>query len=188
MDNLSRKLQFFTQAMHQEIDAKREESLHKLAADLDEQISTTLAEVEKKISDRINSAKRSIEKSYHRQIFEATQSAKAAFIMARRLEMDKIYDAVTVKLEAFTQTPEYEAYILKAIADRQHGYKFVQLPSQHMHLAAAISIDDLIAEVCNTEHMGGFILINASRTVYLNHTFTRRLENIKLEGIHNDYT
>ncbi|MCL2215695.1 MAG: hypothetical protein FWB91_01615 [Defluviitaleaceae bacterium] len=177
--NTEKKLQYFTEAIAREVEARQRRARHQAANDLSEETASALESAESRAHFQLEATRRKLLREANKKIAAATTGARANFAAKRKSLFERLTAEAAEELESFTRSPEYEDYLIKSIAQAQEERGFadgalLKLHPRDMHFAEKIrQTTGLNATEGDENYIGGFVLESAaSRADY---TFKTRL-------------
>ena len=178
--NHEKKLEYFAQAIAEEVEAKKMKARKQMAAEMDEAISRAVAEAETKAEQHIINGRTALQKAENKRISEAGTNARRVLASLREELTAKLLEDVKTDITAFTHSYEYEGYltgsIQAAVANTNHTFQYVLLtPNDLRHGPAIQESTGLTPEPGDESDIGGFKLISANRGVAVDFTFRSRL-------------
>jgi len=187
MDNVERKLKYFTDIIQREVEIQKKHATHKIANEISKSVAAALSTAEIKSHIRIESVRREIGRTTNKKIALATAVLKSQYANKRNELVNQLFDAVKIDLLDFTRSTKYTDYILTKINATKKGFSFVIICPRDMHLAELILKETgLVAENGTTDIVGGFVLVAKNRRVQADYTFKTRLETAKKEFFYDN--
>lgn len=175
-----KNLDYFSQAIERDVNAKRHHARRQLVGSLDELVSAEVTTAEARAKNRLQEETLQLTRSINREISRAIFAAKSECVNARDRQIAALLEEVAVKLKAFTRSPEYVAYTIKRITEVRPlaDFAIVSLAPDDMHMAEKITAaTGLLAEE-GGDYIGGFVLFTENRMIRADYTFKTRLNEI----------
>ena len=187
--NIERKLEFFTNAVNQEVESRKREASHRLTASANGEITTALKNATEEARMQTQAQMQTIEKIMNKRVSTAQAEARRNLVNLRERLTAQFFDKVKEDVIAFTQSDEYKTYIIENVKKVQEAsrypFAFIQLTPTDMHLGEAIQeVTDLTPEEGDANMLGGFKLISQNRGKILEATFSSRLTQARQEFAH----
>lgn len=113
------KLNRFVHSVDQEIEARINEMLTQTKAEGDALLQSTEDETLQEAFDRIQGQVKAIEANYRKQLAQTEQEYRRALLSHRETLVAQIFDTVHKRLEAFTASAEYPAYLASLLDGEQ---------------------------------------------------------------------
>jgi len=183
-EKTERKLQYFAETLRHDAEIKKQQAKTRQATDLRKTFDEAVASEIINNNAKIKVAKEELARNANRKISQAKVQAISQYVQTRKQHIDKLFVEVEAALAGFTQTSEYEGYILECIQKaRQSGDFFIIKLSPHdTRFSDAIkAATGLSPEEGNHDYIGGFALLNESRTILADHTFKTKISLAKRE-------
>ena len=187
MDNLTEKLNNFTSLVLDDAKNKRDDLMNKIQLEHDSLMNSRetefLEEAYEAVQHGITEAKRAAnEKVLHTEL-----EAKKQLLAARESIVNSVLEGASVKLKEFTQSDEYEAWLLKkigqAVLEVGNGHKTVYVTSadfKFKNKIEAIEPDQITVDaVSEKDFIGGVKVFNPERRVSVDYTFKEMLADEK---------
>jgi len=177
----AKKIDYFTETINREVNAKKSKAKHQLANSLSQKVSARISAAEAKLQVQAAAEKRELAHSINRQISQMQFEEKNKFIDMRDRCIAQLFEDVRGDLRYFTQSPEYEPFLVEQInkAKESHDFAIVQIAPADMHMAEKInSATGLIVEEGDENYIGGFLLLTEDRKIRIDRTFKTRLAEI----------
>ena len=180
--NPEKKLEYFAEAIAKEVEAKKLKARRQMAADMSDAISRAVNEAEAEAGQHILNEKQAIQKAENKRLSEAKAKARRALISLREELTAKLTQDVKADIADFTQSGEYESYLVNSIqvtvAKSMHSFIYIQLTPSDLHLSSIVQESTgLIPEQGDESGMGGYKLLSANRGMAVDCTFKSRLES-----------
>jgi len=187
-EKLERKLTYFANAMQQQLDEKKHQAT--LAANSENQKSTaaTLESTTRRNKIMLTAKRGELQRDANRKIAHAKVKAMAEYVASRKNLIDRLFVEIAAGLASFTQEDGYKSYLIERIEKAKTAYTFsiVKLSPHDMRLEDAIkTATGLTPETGKDDYIGGFVLLNESRSVMVDHTFKTRLQAAKKEFVYD---
>jgi len=181
-EKLERKLQYFSNAMNQEVEAEKQQTIAETQTTAAKSTEEALDILKRRNKVLLQAKQEELRRASNRQIAEAKVRAMTELVDTRTAETDRLFVDTVAHLAEFTQTAEYENYLIERIKQTQQQADFtrVLLSPFDMRFEQAIkTATGLIPQAGNENFIGGFILLNESHTIQSDYTFKTVLENAK---------
>ena len=182
--NTEKKLEYFAQAVAREVETKKRHARQQMAADMAAEVAQAVGQAQAGINEQIQAERHAIEKAGNKRITEAAIEARRALAALREQLTDELFDSIKTDLLAFTQSPEYESFLIKNATKAQadNSYTFIRLTPCDMRFGSAIQeATGLIPEEGETAMLGGFKLLSENRSKAQEHTIAISLANARQE-------
>jgi len=178
--NHEKKLEYFAEAIANEVEAKKHQARKQMAIEMDAAVSRAVAEAEAEAELYILSEKRIIQKADNKLISEAQAYARRALAVLREELIAQLVEDVKADIDSFAQSHEYEGYLINsiqvAIAHSNHSFAYVQLTARDLRLSRAIrEATGLTPEPGDDSDIGGFRLLSANRGMVVDYSFKSSL-------------
>ena len=172
------QLQYFTQAISDEVEAKKHLARRQMTVHIDEAVSQGVAQAEAEAETQITAAKQSIHKSGSKRKAEAIAQSRRNITTLTEHLTNQLFDEIKTDIIAFIHSHEYKDFLINSIqatlAKSRHPFAFVQLPQ--FELAGAIQeATGLTPEPGHESDIGGFRLLSADRGKAMDCTFRLQL-------------
>jgi len=180
------KLKYFEEVIAREVEARKRRAKHQLANDLSKSAAVAIEAAEDKVNSRVEAARRDLMRKANKKIATATAEAKAAYITSRNIQQSKLLDDVLEKLKLFTQSAEYESYLIERINSVKAMQEFtvVKLRPKDIFFAEAIQkATGLMPLAGENDYIGGFILHSENGKVQADYTFKERISQFEKAGV-----
>ena len=186
------KLAKFEKAVYAEVDAKvdlirREAEAEKeseLQRNKDEQLAKSAAYVQKKTAE--------IKRNRKREVAKYSLDAKRSILKKRGEITERVFDAVSRKLEEYLSTPQYSEYLLQKIGEfsKANALSGIQIEVGEPDFEHAGKIKAAYSLPCEvvlnrTIRQGGFIVRDENDSVYFDETLSQKLAEQKSYFIEN---
>jgi V/A-type H+-transporting ATPase subunit E len=180
--NVEQKLDYFTEVIMGEAAAAKRRAAHEKNARIEASVAAALEEAEARIKERVRARMHEIKKTRYKQIAAATASERISLYQKRQQFVIGLFEEIKERLKTFVASDEYKAYLQNAIhqAAQSKEFTIVQLTRRDMEMGVALS-DGVTVEMVDTDFIGGFILLNESRTKRIDFSFKTRMVR-KMEG------
>jgi len=184
--NTEQKLEHFSQAITREVEARKRKARQEIVSDMEAEISKTESQQLAEIQAQINVQQQAIKRAGNIRITESqTESRKSLSTLTERLTA-QLFDQVKAEIVAFTQSTDYEAYLLEGIhaiqSQSRQPYAYIQLAPQDMRLAATIEkATGLTTEQTEENIIGGFRLLCKNRSKMSECSIQSRLTQARQE-------
>jgi vacuolar-type H+-ATPase subunit E/Vma4 len=173
-----KKLEYFSDVVAREVENRRRRARHQLANNLSEHHAKAIEAAHEKINSRVEAMRLDLSRKANKKISEATTSARAKYNSQRELLSIKLHEDVARELKKFSQSDEYENYLIERILAAKAKWNFndgaVKLRPSDMVFADAIREATGLSPEEGDDFMGGFILQNENAKG--DYTFDARLE------------
>ncbi|MCL2528026.1 MAG: hypothetical protein FWE42_06340 [Defluviitaleaceae bacterium] len=184
--NTEKKLEYFTEAITKEVETKKRQARRQMAQDSDRDISHAVTAFEAEALAQNQPQIQAISKVMNKRITDAETEARRSFVYLQERLVLQLFDEIKGDIVSFTQSPEYESYLISsiqtAIKQSSQAYTFVQLSPQGMHLGSAVEkATGLMPEQGEESFIGGFRLFTENRTKMQDHTIAARLAEARQE-------
>lgn len=177
------KLEYFTRAVQQDVATRKQQTLQEAYMQHKKNATATLEAAAWRSKVDIETAKSDLQRAMQKEIALAKSQLINAHVKAKlQLIKDLQADAAQQLLE-FTQEPHYGVYIVSQIQKiltllkPPAPFALVKLTPQDMQHASfiedAIGLQAIASE---TEFIGGFILLDAARSIQVDYSFKTLLE------------
>ena len=179
-----KKLDFFKSAM--------EKQVHQQALTLKQQAqnsqqkskSTAIEAIKIHSKILIDAKKKELQQQANSQIAKARVACISQYVQNRNDHISKLFVSITAHLAAFTQSPEYEDYLLGTI---KATVKKTPIPFAHIGLTPLdmrfgekiTQATGLQPQALKQDAIGGFVLLNQDKTQMLDHSFISRIQHAK---------
>jgi len=183
-EKTERKLEYFANTMHHIVEAKKQKAKQETTAGLSKTASEALESIARRNKVILKAKQDEIKRSANRQIAQAKVRALARYVQMRQHQIERLCVDVQAQLAQFTQETEYESYLIGRITQVQDigDFSIVQLSPHDMRLEAAITAaTGLLPEAGCHDFVGGFILVNQTRSIQMDYTFKTLLSIAKKE-------
>jgi len=182
--NAEKKLDYFSEIITKEVEAKKRKARRQMAAEAAEAISHATAKAETEANTQIEAERQATQKSNNKRISEADSQARRALAALREQLTAQLFDDIKSDIIAFTTSPDYENFLINSIQVTQsqirHPFTYIQLPPSTFHLSSKIQeVTGLTPEPGGESDIGGFILLSANRSMASDNTFKSSLEKAK---------
>ncbi|MCL2049752.1 MAG: hypothetical protein FWG87_13615 [Defluviitaleaceae bacterium] len=175
---ISDKLDYFAEAISEEIESKRRLAKHRAANELSKAAAARIEAAQERVSLSLDNIRQELARDSHKKIAAATQEARAAYYVLQSRLYEEIVEEVAERLRQFTQKEEYGVYLIKGIEGALPlSFEKVILCPQDMQLSQKIEEATGLAVVEGADFIGGFILSGENKE--LDCSFKARLENVK---------
>ena len=181
-EKIERKLQYFANTMQHEVETKKLQSKLEASSTQTKSVAAILESTTRHNKVMLQAKRNELQRSANRQIAKAKVHSMTKYVETRKQQIDKLFVDVAAQLAQFTQSDKYEDYLLEQIKKVMLAYKFaiIQLSPLDMRLEDAVKIaTGLTLEIGEHDFIGGFVLLNESRSVRADHTFKTRLLALK---------
>ena len=182
--NTEKKLEYFTEAINKEVESKKRNARHEMAASFEAEVSKAVAQTQAETDAQVNAQKQAIKRAGNIRINEAeTEARRSLSTLTERLTA-QLFDAVKTDIINFTKSPQYETYLIETVRSilTKFPYKYIQLSSQDTHLEGAIKdATGLTVEFTEECIIGGFRLLSENRSKITEHTIQARLTQARQE-------
>jgi len=184
--NTEQKLEYFAKAISREVEAKKRKSRQETISCMESEISKSESQQLEEIQAQINVQQQAIKRVGNIRITESkTQSRKSLSTLTERL-IAQLFDQVKAEIIAFTQSLEYEAYLIRNIqaiqSQARQPYAYIQLAPEDMRLAPAIEkATGLTTEKTEENIIGGFRLLCKNRSKMSECSIQSRLTQARQE-------
>lgn len=149
------KLERFSIAVNEKIDAQIDEILSEAETEKDNIIKSAKEQAEIEAEEKINSALSEINVKYKRKKSQVQQESKKELLLHREKLTKQIYDNVKKKIVEFTSSSEYVSYLCKLLEGedisgnkiirmRQQDFKLKEDIQKALNLACEFEVDDNI--------------------------------------------
>ena len=183
IDKTERKLEHFANAILHEANIQKSKAKNEALANHNRHIEETLASTARRINVMMRAGQDEIVRGANRQISKSKVQSITKYVEARKQQIDRLFVDVQAKLASLTQEPEYEAYMIqrvKQVQELNQDFAIIILSPHDMRLENAIkAATGLMPEAGSHDYIGGFILLDAARTVRADYTFKTRLAQAK---------
>jgi len=176
-EKIERKLDYFSNIMNHKVEKQRQRTRYEIEHALQLTATKTIEKAERRNKILQKTRQREIEYDINRQIAQAKLHALTQFTQIRKHQVGELLSSVQAQLLLFTQSDEYEKYIVDSVLKTQDIYTIIKLSPHDMRLGAKIkSATARVVETGESGYIGGFMLLNSTRTVQVDYTFKTRLE------------
>jgi len=183
-EKTERKLEYFANTMQHTIEAKKRTTKIEAEAKLNKTATETLEVISRRNKVILQAKQNDLQRIASRQIAQAKVKAMSRCIQTRQRQIDYLFIEIQAQLAQFTQSAEYESYLIKHITQAQQNSNFfiVKLSPHDMRFEATIkNATGLVPEAGHHDFIGGFIALNEARTIQADYTFKTRLLTAKKE-------
>ncbi len=184
MDNITEKLNTFTSLVIKDAEEKREKLMKSVEKEyserLDERENELLENAYENIQENIQTAKREA----NERVLHAQMDSKKQLILRREEIIDEVMKTVRAKLVEFTESDEYEAWLIskieKALFEVGKGSKIVYISPEDIKLREKIEqipeMSKLSVEASSErDFLGGAKVLNTDRRVSADYSFKEML-------------
>ena len=181
-DKNESKLTYFANTIHDMVETKKREARQQTNMRLSKMAAEALAHASRHHQMSLAATRDEEKRRANRHIAKAKVRAMSAYAQTRHQEIDRLFTDIEAKLAAFTLEASYEAHLIEHIQYSQTVSQFsiVRLSPQDMHLKGAIqNATGLTPEAGEADYIGGFMLLNAARSIQMDCTFKTRLNAAK---------
>jgi len=178
--NTEKKLEYFTKAISNGIEAKKRKTRQQMATDMNEAIAQAISQAEAEASQQIAAETQTAQKANNKHISEANSKARRALAALHGQLTTQLFDEVKTEVIIFTHSREYENILMDsiqaALAQTKHIFTYIQLPPINLHMGPKIQeVTGLTPEPGPESDIGGFKLLSANRNMEADNTFKSRL-------------
>ena len=175
---IERKLNSFAEAIQREAENRKHRIRHEIIKSGSQTLADAVAKARVKAQERIESARYELEKKQQAEISAAYKEAREKLAELKEGLSKALFSSAKDKVLEFTQTPEYESYLIEGIQKLREGFFYVELVPADMRFADVIRNSTELTVVESLEDFfGGFRLINKEETKRLDASFRERLES-----------
>lgn len=184
MDNITEKLNTFTSLVMRDAEEKREKLMKRVEKEyserLDERENELLENAYENIQENIQTAKREA----NERVLHAQMDSKKQLILRREEIIDEVMKTVRAKLVEFTESDEYEAWLIskieKALFEVGKGSKIIYISPEDIKLKEKIEqIPDMskisVEASSERDFLGGAKVLNTDRRVSADYSFKEML-------------
>lgn len=184
MDNITEKLNTFTSLVMRDAEEKREKLMKRVEKEyserLDERENELLENAYENIQENIQTAKREA----NERVLHAQMDSKKQLILRREEIIDEVMKTVRAKLVEFTESDEYEAWLIskieKALFEVGKGSKIIYISPEDIKLKEKIEqIPDMskisVEASAERDFLGGAKVLNTDRRVSADYSFKEML-------------
>lgn len=184
MDNITEKLNTFTSLVMRDAEEKREKLMRRVEKEyserLDERENELLENAYENIQENIQTAKREA----NERVLHAQMDSKKQLILRREEIIDEVMKTVRAKLVEFTESDEYEAWLIskieKALFEVGKGSKIIYISPEDIKLKEKIEqIPDMskisVEASSERDFLGGAKVLNTDRRVSADYSFKEML-------------
>lgn len=184
MDNITEKLNTFTSLVMRDAEEKREKLMKRVEKEyserLDERENELLENAYENIQENIQTAKREA----NERVLHAQMDSKKQLILRREEIIDEVMKTVRAKLVEFTESDEYEAWLIskieKALFEVGKGSKIIYISPEDIKLKEKIEqIPDMskisVEASSERDFLGGAKVLNTDRRVFADYSFKEML-------------
>jgi len=191
-EKTERKLEYFANTMQHSIEKKKLIANQTITANHNLVAKSTLESVVRHNKVMLEAKQAELKQKANRQIARAKVNALAQYMKTRNEQIDNLFVDIQGKLARFTQTKEYESYLIRQIKEltAAHSISFaiVILSPHDMRLESSIkTATGLVPKTGSQDFIGGFILLNEARSIQVDCTFKTRL-SIAKKGFNYDHS
>jgi len=178
--NSDKKLEYFTEAIDREVESKKRKARQQMTAQHKDEVSQAATEAKAEANTQNQAQIQAIQKVMNKRITEATTEARRSLSNLRERLTAQLFDQVKAEIVAYTQSPEYENFLVNsakaAQSQSRDPYTFIQLTPEDMHLGEAIQkATGLTPEPGDASILGGFKLLTENRGKGAEFTLSARL-------------
>jgi|GEM_PF-1010854 len=176
-----KKIDYFTDTIAREVSARKRKQMHQLANNLSKDVSAKISAAETKIKIRLDIAQRQITRDINKHLSQVAFEEKSKYINMKNRYISQLFEDVRRDLNSFTQTLAYADSMIQHIESvkQKHAFTIVQVMPTDMHLSEKIeAATRLKVEACETDCIGGFIMLTENRKIRADYTFKTRLAEI----------
>jgi len=179
-----RKLNYFSDIIKQEIEGKKGIARAMADAVHSKSAAAAIEAVERRNKVMLRAKQSEFARKQNRIIAQAKVRNMADLVKIRMHLTDHLFVDISANLAGFTQTTEYEAYLIdsinKARMQSGHNFSIIVLTPHDMRISEQIkTATGLLPECGEQDLIGGFILLNELRSVMLDCSFKARLATTK---------
>lgn len=181
-EKTERKLEYFANTIQQTIEIKKRDAKNKTEVSINKTATETLEAIARRNKIMLQVKQNELKKIAGRQVAQAKVQAMSRYVQIRKQQIDRLFIEIQAQLAQFTQSAEYETYLLECIKKAQQNGEFliVKLTPHDMRFEETIkAATGLIPEAENQDLIGGFVILNEARTVQVNYSFKMRLSMAK---------
>ena len=177
---LEKKLHAFAEAIQREAAHKKSRIRHEITKSSDQILAEAMAKARVMAQERIDFAQYELEKKKQGEISAVRSETRAKLAELKEGLRDALFSSAIEKIQAFTQTPEYESYLIEGIQRLSEGFFYVELLPADMKFAEAIlNATGLTVVESREDFLGGFRLVNKDETKRLDASFREKLESAR---------
>ena len=181
MPDVNERLTRFEKAVFSEVEAKANEILsevdaykeEKVAGAQDDELQQSYQKIQQKIDE--------IRSNFAKEVTREKLSAKQQLLLKRKELTEALFQEAGKKLEAYTASGEYDAWLEKTLKKDQaylsEGAKILtrgEDAERIRKLAGSVPV-----EVSASIRLGGFVIVQDEKQIYLDETFDTRMETAR---------
>jgi len=174
-EKLERKLSYFSKTVEDELTTKQRE----IFAGSKKDLYKTTENIEQQHQEKLKIKQEEFNRISNRKIAEAKVKAMRGFVEIKLEELEKLFVSISAILAEFTQSAEYENYLIESINAKKNRADFtrVLLSPYDMRMESKIkTATGLSVEPGRDDYIGGFILLDNNHTVRDDCTFKTTLD------------
>ena len=183
-----RKLEYFENTILQSVEREKAKAKNQAARHFNRIASEALETAARRNKVMLLAKQDEIRRNANSQITRAKVQAMAKYVEVRKQQIDRLFEEIEGCLAKFTQEPEYENYLTQRIIQAQNlgDFAVVKVSPHDARFNKTITTATKLApETGSQDYIGGFILLNAGRTIQMDCTFKTYLAMAKKEFVYD---
>lgn len=164
----SKKIDYFTRAIMEEVKRKKYTAKHQLANGLSKNVSDKISKAEIEINNKINEVRRMLSRESNTEIANAIIEAKREFEQIKKRHINQLMEDIEDDLLKFTKSPEYENFVIQHIEQitKNNSFSTILIGATNMPMDRIKKYGLTVVE----SDIAGFILLSENKKISANYT------------------